>query len=154
MVRMKNLIFLMLGLSFGLGVVVFAFSSPGTDQDPLVSLSYVEKRLDEIKREILGSQSTSDGQAPVFEKLTFKNGTRIAFSDSTEFIVRRGKAVVVDPLNNKIPDLTTGIDLMADEIVPLNHLLFVPAEDGRGLKIAQDSQEFWIMIKGPYIVIE
>jgi hypothetical protein len=148
---MKNIIFLFLGLLLGLGVIAFAISSPGSDQDPLVSLSYVEKRLDELKSELSKSGSVSNTDAAVFEVFNYKSGTRLAFSNSTEFIVRRGVAIVVDPLNNKIPDLTTGVDIGIDEIIPLNHLLLVPQEDGRGLKVKED---IWIMIKGPFVVIE
>ncbi len=145
-------------LIFAIALVV-VFAAPGSAEDPLVSVSYVEDKLDALKTEIIGlleqpddQPETSDGA--VFEALSFANGSQIVFGASTEFIVRRGTATLIDPDANNLPDLTSGVDIVAGEEIPLNHHMLCPRRDGRGLTVADDSAEFWIMIKGDYIVIK
>lgn len=141
---------------------LYLFAQAGSENDPLVTLSYINTRLVEFKNEIMsevkaGSSNNTSGRGnanmAVFEipEGGYPPGTRIAFGASTEFIVRRGVAEVYDKTTNNIPDLTTGVDIKHGEIVPLNHHLMVPREDGRGIVV---KEHIWIMIKGPFVVIE
>ncbi len=160
---MKNKLSLIV-LVFVISLLV-VFAAPGSAEDPLVSVSYVEDKLAELKSEIIelveaNSETVSDDKtndadvSGTFEAFTFPNGSQLVFGASTEFIVRRGTAVLVDPDQNNLPDLTSGIDIVAGEEIPLNHHMLCPRRDGRGLIVAADSAEFWIMIKGEYIVIK
>lgn len=155
----RTILFTLVGL-FLAGALAFAATTPGSDGDPLVSLSYVEKRLTSLKSELVAlieaskppSATNGSGEpAKVFEVYQFKKGNKLTFGKSTEFILRRGNARVLDPLGNRIPDLTSGVDILVGEKVPMNHLMMVPQADGRGFIVEDD---IWVMIKGDFTVVE
>lgn len=100
-----------------LGYSAFAGTDdgPGGSNDPLVTQSYVDQYM----------------QWKVAE---LKTGQVLQCHAGTEFIPRRGQVVVVDSTGNGIPDVTAGADIYAGSAVPLNHLLIVPRDDGRGVK--------------------
>jgi len=100
-----------------LGYSAFAGTDdePGGSNDPLVTQSYVDQYM----------------QWKVAE---LKTGQVLQCHAGTEFIPRRGQAVVVDSTGNGIPDVTAGADIYAGGTAPLNHLLIVPRDDGRGIK--------------------
>lgn len=157
---MKRIILFSLTALILIGALAFAATTPGSDGDPLVSLSYVEKRLTGLKSELVAlieaskSSGTSTGApvpAKVFEVYEYSKGTKLIFGKSAEFILRRGSARVLDPLGNRIPDLTSGVDILVSEQVPLNHLMLVPQADGRGFIVEDD---IWVMIKGDFTVVE
>lgn len=96
-----------------------AESDPGGSGDPLVTQSYVDQYV-QWKVVELGAGQVLKGSA------------------GTEIIVRRGQAVVIDPVGNGIPDITSGVDIYAGSIVPNNHLLIVPRDDGRAVGATSD----------------
>ncbi len=155
----RKMIFIILAIAISLLVV---FAAPGSEDDPLVSVSYLETKLDQLKSELVtmlednqnNQTSPQENSAELFEVLQFEPGTQIVFGASTEFIVRRGTATLIDPDNNNMPDLTSGVDIESDQVIPLNHHMLCPRRDGRGLTVTEDSDPFWIMIKGEYIVIK
>lgn len=139
--------------------IIVVFAAPGSEDDPLVSVSYLDAKLTALKSEIvnlLEDDQTEPAQtvSQQFEVFQFEPGTQVVFGASTEFIIRRGTATLIDPDLNNMPDLTSGVDIEKDQVIPLNHHMLCPRRDGRGLKVADDSDPFWIMIKGDYIVIE
>lgn len=170
---MKKILAMLMATIIVLTIVLYA--TPGDSSDPLVSLSYVREQLNLLRDELTGkidllqtkieenadqstdtTPDTEDGTTadyPVFEIHQFAAGTQITFGQSTEFIVRRGEAIVIDPLDNNIPDLTTGIDIKKGQVVPLNHQLLCPRDDGRGITVSA-GDEFWIMIKGSFTVVQ
>lgn len=96
------------------GVTAFAGNAdPGSSADPLVTQSYVDQYV---------QWTIAD----------MKTGQVFEGKAGTELLLRRGDAVVIDSTGNGIPDLTGGVDLKARERVPLNHLLLIPRDDGRG----------------------
>jgi hypothetical protein len=99
------------------GINAFAGDAdPGGSGDPLVTQSYVDQYVH-------------------WEVADLKAGQVLRGKAGTELIVRRGQAVVVDSSGNGIPDVTAGADIAANNNVPLNHLLIIPREDGRGIKV-------------------
>ncbi|BAF60958.1 MAG: hypothetical protein HPY89_05220 [Pelotomaculum sp.] len=99
-----------------LGYAAFAGDGePGGSGDPLVTQSYVDQYVQWRVAELKSGQVLKGGAG-------------------TEIIVRRGQAAVVDSTGNGIPDLTAGADIYGGSTVPVNHLLLVPREDGRGVK--------------------
>jgi hypothetical protein len=77
------------------------------------------------------------------------NQMLIAYS-GTEIILRGGSAVAVTGENGLV-DVTGGSDIISGMNVPLNHLLVVPATDGRGMRSTSDA---YLMIKGGYYIVE
>ena len=90
-------------------------SEPGGSGDPLVSQSYVDQYVQ-------------------WKVVELEEGQVLKGQAGLELIVRRGQALVVDPVGNGIPDLTSGTDISAGSSVPVNHLLLIPREDGRGIR--------------------
>ncbi len=99
----------------------------------------------------LGSTQTQNVK---FEIIELKAGQHLVIGDSTEMLLRGGKAVAVASSTGAggLVDLTSGsgADIMGGQDVPLNHLLMSPRDDGRGLIVASDTA--WIMVKGTYTV--
>jgi len=90
-------------------------SEPGGSGDPLVTQSYVDQYVQ-------------------WKVVELEKGQVLKGQAGMELIVRRGQALVVDPVGNGIPDLTSGIDISAGSSVPVNHLMLIPREDGRGIR--------------------
>lgn len=152
------------------GVSIAALGEAGTESDPIVSKSYVEKRLGELEKKITDNNkvlmdqqlTTLQGQLAELVKATggtgsaantefklvqFKNGDVITLGDGTQFILRAGLAKAIAGPGGGLSDLTEGKDLKTDQDITTNHLLLVPKNDGRGVRILYDS---WVMIKGTY----
>ena len=110
-------------------VAVFADSAtPGSDNDPLVSKSYVDSKA-------------------TFKAVKLEAGQTLTGDEGTEIIVRSGEFTAIDNGANGISDITSGKDLMTGMQVGTNHLLLVPRKDGRGIYAGTEG---WIMIRGNY----
>lgn len=114
---------------------------PGSEQDPLVSRSYVDARLDAF----LASAESSLKMAVV----EIPAGQSLIGSTGTEIIVRAGNATVIDTELGGLSDVTEGRDLRMGEVAPRNHLLLVPRDDGRGIKAVT---AVTVMVRGVYTV--
>jgi len=112
-----TVVFLLLATALFLVYAAFAGteSEPGGSGDPLVTQSYVDQYVQ-------------------WNVVELKEGQVLKGQAGLELIVRRGQALVVDPVGNGIPDLTSGTDIRAGSAVPVNHLMLIPREDGRGIK--------------------
>ena len=113
------------------------------DRDLIISdlLGYI---YDDLYREPVRAQ---DGVTP-YEAVFIEIGKTLIAESGTEMILRSGGAVAVTGVNG-LCDVTVGADIVDGMNIPLNHLLIVPASDGRGMKFYKDS---WLMIKGAYLV--
>ncbi|MFX4262629.1 hypothetical protein ACOBQJ_10535 [Pelotomaculum propionicicum] len=115
--KIKTIILVLL-IAAGLFMVYTAFagaaSDPGGSGDPLVTQSYVDQYVQ-------------------WKVVELDTGQVLKGYAGTEIIVRRGQAVIIDPVGNGIPDLTAGADIFAGSTVPNNHLLVIPREDGRAV---------------------
>lgn len=162
----KNLVIVLLILAV-LGLAGQLMAS-GTESDPLISKSYLDLRLKELKTEVdqLRSQLSkgssnhhSDnavdevipGGEAAFKPLRLDPGAKIYFKEGTEFIMRVGEASVEDPSGNGLPNLTTGTNMTNGTALPRNNLCLSPREDGRGLSC---HIEVWLLIKGGYTVVQ
>ena len=136
-----------------LATVVLA--EPGTEGDPLVSVSYIENqvipRLEKyIESRILDIRGGNSGVvASVFEVVEVNAGQEIICGAGTELILRMGKASVIATQKGGIADTTSGYDLASGAIMPANHLLVVPVGDGRGIRA---QEKVIVMIKGTYSI--
>jgi len=132
-------------------------ADPGTDDDPLISLSYIEDVLmpkieQYIESKLAGlSQGSTEGgaAADTFKVVEAKEGDEIICSAGAELILRMGKAEIIATEKGGLADTTAGTDLANGTAMPSNHLLIVPVADGRGLKAQTD---IIVMIKGGYSI--
>lgn len=150
---------------------------PGSDSDPLVSKSYVdqqiEKYLGEIESQVVESASISlsdrtdivndvvsqiqdtyayDGNtisATAYVPVKVSKGETIVGGEGTEMILRSGNANANCPGEDAIVDITTGLELWNDKSIERNHMILIPREDGRGVKVTETA---WFMIKGKYTI--
>jgi hypothetical protein len=146
----------------------------GTEDDPLVSKSYVDNKIEQVLTLINGNGTTTststavDKDAIVAEVLEQINsgdltGGSVAVDgytpvsvavdqtiyggEGTELILRAGKGKVVISGEDGIADITTGNELKSGSTVTKNHLLIVPRADDRGVKV---SEAAWFLVKGSY----
>jgi hypothetical protein len=133
------------------------YLNPGTSEDPIVTQSYVEKRNEQLKyyidqkiSEMGGTSSPSNGsqEAATFQVIEVNKGQQVIGKGGTEMILRSGTAKAIASQSGGLSNLTAGKDLQSDENVPLNHLILIPRDDGRGLNITWDKT--FILIKGGY----
>jgi hypothetical protein len=129
-----------------------AFSEPGSEEDPLVSLSYLEKRMEQLKLYIDERLSSigngpQGSQANKLEVVEILSGQSIIGESGTELILRGGKAKIAAGELGGLSDVTSGTDLGMDGSVPPNHLLIIPRDDGRGVYAITDAI---FLVRGAY----
>jgi len=141
---------------------VTASAQPGTPEDPLVSRSYLESRIAQLEAQI-AALSVPSFEAPLevpttpapsvgrelFQVVRAEPGMFLIGGASTEIILRAGEATVVAGANG-LANVTSGIDVMNGQSVQLNHLLIVPQDDGRGLRLHTVS---YLMVKGDFYLL-
>ncbi|MDK2883084.1 MAG: hypothetical protein PWP58_1420 [Bacillota bacterium] len=99
----------------GAGHLRATAAEPGSDADPLVAKSYVDKLV-------------------ALKVLELKAGQTLRAEAGAELVLRAGRAVALTGPQGGLADLTAGRDIQAGEPVPANHLILVPRTDGRGIK--------------------
>jgi len=151
-----------------------AIAQPGTASDPLVTQRYVDELVAGLQAQITALQnqinsgggqgsgfSAGDRAALVDEILDATAGRVVPFTPlfvpagssliaeaGVELILRSGSAnVIAGP--NGLTDVTAGLDIGNGQAVSRNHLLLVPATDGRGIYTVTD---VWLMIKGGFTI--
>lgn len=150
-VKIKKVLLGIGAISILLGGTI-VFSETGSEKDPLVSLSYLEKTIDNLKKDIdkklsnVGNNeenNISNGlevvEVPVGQSIIGENGT--------EIILRGGKGKIIAGELGGLSDVTDGRDLKMDDLVPANHLLIVPRNDGRGVYAITDAI---FLVRGEY----
>jgi len=153
-----------------------AIAQPGTSTDPLVTRRYVDEQIAQLQAQITALEGQITGPTQVTHSLTQEvkdaiiadilqqvdvsqvipftplfvpQGSRLVTSAGVEFILRAGAANVVAGANGLV-DITAGKDIANGQPISTNHLMLVPASDGRGLHFLADS---WLMIKGGFIIV-
>ncbi len=88
----------------------------------------------------------------MFVALELTEGQKLMTGASAEIILRGGNAKAIGGDGGGLSDITsgTGADINTNQEVPLNHLLLVSRDDGRGIKIV--SKKAWVLVKGPYTI--
>lgn len=164
---------LIFGGGFGLGSMIVSNADglldpnqPGSVNDPLVTKSYVDQQVAEAVKNEMSKQSLSkeeirkiidefkadlEGQASrELVVVELNPGETLIASEGTEFIVRNGKAVAIGKKDG-IPDITDGDSIADGEVIPLNHLLLFPRDDGRGIQPHPDQKDtIFVMVRGEY----
>ena len=152
--KKRNIAFAVIvsALIIAIGCIVVGYAAdttPGTAADPVVTKSYVDKAVADLKTELKNSASSASGTAAEAQwEVVFAEAEKsIIGGQGTEMILRSGNAVAVHDGENGLSDLTGGADIMRGTKIGLNHLLLIPRADGRGIKITADA---YVMILGSY----
>lgn len=151
-------------------IVMAGDIAPGSQQDPLVTQSYVEQRNEQLKYyfeqklaefnsllqqandRITALANSSEGTQPggtqaALEVVSVPAGKTLTGYAGTEFVLRGGKATAVQSQLGGLADLTGARDIGQGQIIPDNHLLLIPRSDGRGVRAETDCI---ILVKGRY----
>lgn len=165
----KNRWFLrMLGLMLVSAMLMTAALAvePGTEQDPLVTLSYlkevfmkdilteVDEKIDQRNAQIvqeLGGQM-SGGEAETmdtFAVVTLTKGQVLTGDIGCEVMLRIGTASCVAPSNPGLIDETSAETLSNGKALVINHLYMMTIE-GRGVKATADVTK--LMVRGTYTI--
>lgn len=144
-------------LSAALMVVAGALSgfAAGTESDPLVTLSFLNKTVEELKTYVDGkisgggSEPTEDGVYEKFKLITIPEKSSFIAEEGTEFILRQGGGKIIGTALGGLSNVTEAIDLQDGSALPANSLLIVPRSDGRGFTADSDTL---ILVKGAYTV--
>lgn len=174
----KNCVLITLAVLAATFIIVdissISFGQPGSSDDPLVTYSFVEKRIEQLKYYIdekLGTNNNSEIQRLIQENETIKKqlaqlstnssgvgleivelsaGQRLICGAGTEIILRSGSARAIVSELGGLSDITSGKDLASNEPISLNHLIIIPRNDGRGAYV--DGKFAIFMVRGYYEV--
>lgn len=153
---------------------VCAYAYDGT-QDPLISLSYLLKfkqesvdpeisalnaRIAELESKLnaalAGGVVTSSVQTPTvaspeaeYTVVQVNAGTTVLAASPCDIMLRAGTAVAVSPhAAQGLSDYTDGAELLDGQPLTVNHMILIPRDDGRGIRITSDTA--YIIIRGRY----
>jgi hypothetical protein len=168
---------LMISVYFNITAAAEATPEPGSDQDPIVSKSYVDssiaayaQELDSVRSQnanllnrislqeqtIKALQSELDklkstggvsSTAKGFEAVTVKAGQTLLTGSGTELVLRSGKAAVIKGTKGSLMDVNTAKELASGAALAINHLNLSTFEDGQGLKA---TTQCVLMVRGSY----
>lgn len=113
---------------------------PGSENDPVVTKSYVDAQIAAL---------SNDGGGSVFQPVSLDAGDKLIGGEGTELILRSGEAKAITNGANGVSDLTSGKDLTQGATISQNHLLLIPRADGRGISAVTGA---WVLIKGSYTI--
>ena len=134
-------------LAAGLAGGVLQGAGPGGADDPLVSRSYLDLRLIELRQSIgTGQPAQNATYIPVFVPA----GQILLAGEGAEIILRSGIATAHVPGPDGIVNVTSGVDMPAGAVVSANNLLIVPRADGRGILAVTDT---WFIVKGQHSIV-
>lgn len=152
---MKNKIKKSVALASGVVIILgsaMVFSEPGSVDDPLVTLSFVNRQVEEIKEYINAKLSNSSGgSSSELVVVNLESGQYLIGKAGTEIILRSGKSTAYGVAVDKgLSDVTDGKDIDNEEnYLPANHLLIIPRNDDRGAYAVTDSI---FLVRGTYEV--
>lgn len=139
--------FIALGAALVLLGSSVAFSEPGSESDPLVTLSYVNNKISEIKSYIDNKMESKSSSTYELKILELNKGQFLIAKAGTEIILRGGKGTAIVSELGGLQDITEGVDLGQGVDIPAYHLLLVPRNDGRGVYCTTDAI---FMVRGDY----
>ena len=148
--KIKKSIIIVSGAIVLMGSAI-AFSEPGSIEDPLVTLSYVNNKIDQIKEyiDVKVANMKDSGSSNQLEVVELKEGQSLMGKSGTEIILRGGKSTAYGVQVDKgLTDVTDGKDIDDEaNYLPANHLLIIPRDDGRGAYAVTDSI---FLVRGDY----
>ncbi|SHE75358.1 hypothetical protein SAMN02745195_01084 [Thermoanaerobacter uzonensis DSM 18761] len=119
---------------------------PGSQQDPLVSKSYVDSQYNQVKAYVDDKLKEVNAGAS-YEVIELNAGEVLTMEGGTQAIVRIANSAVIVTKTDGVADLTAGTNLKNNDIIPANHLLLFPRCDGRGIKATKHT---YIAVMGKY----
>ena len=158
-------VLVVLVLSGLLSMTVTVASGVGTDNDPLVTLSYLKetftkdilKQVDEkiaarnnqLAQQVGGQVGTGAQTASEFTVVTLSNGQVLTGDIGCEVLLRVGTAICVSPSAPGLIDESNAAVLNNSGALAQNHLYMMTIE-GRGVKATAATTK--LMVRGSYTI--
>lgn len=142
-------------LSGLLSLTVTAASGAGTEDDPLVTLSYLKETfLNDMMKKVDEKIAARTGQAgdsssATFSVVTLSKGQVLTGDIGCEVLLRVGTAVCVSPSSPGLIDETGASTLNNGSALVQNHLYMMTIE-GRGVKATAATTK--LMVRGGYSI--
>ena len=116
----------------------------GSEDDPLISLSYIQNVLMPYIDEV-----AAGGASQEFTVVELNDGQKLIAHGGSEIILRSGTAVISIPkgASGGFTDVTAGADVVNGDKAEANHLLICPRSDGRKLKA---NSKVYLMVRGSW----
>lgn len=140
----------------GLLSLTAAASSAGTEDDPLVTLSYLKETfLSDIMKKVDEKIAARTGQtgggdaASTFAVVTLTKGQTLTGDIGCEVLLRVGTAVCVSPSSPGLIDETSASALNNNGALVQNHLYMMTIE-GRGVKATAATTK--LLVRGTYSI--
>lgn len=126
-----------------------AIPSFANGEDPLISLSYLNQRLEAIEAKIKegGQRSGTGATSSALELVNLEAGDELIVAQGTQMILRSGSCSVIASELGGLSDITDGVDLKQGTLAPANHMFIAPRSDGRGLSAEKKAI---VMVSGSY----
>lgn len=142
----KKILCIAFALVFVIGAAstIHIIASPGSGDDPLITLSYIEEVLMPNIRQTISEQSPNS-----FKVVEVSAGQRLTCEAGTELVLRMGSGTVFATEKGGIANVTAGYDLQNGSSVPSNAHLIVPVGDGRGISATSN---IIVLVKGSYSI--
>lgn len=155
----------LLVLTGALSMTVTLAAEPGSNQDPLVTLSYLNEtfmdsimqkvdqkiavRNSQIAQQLGGQISGTSGTAASFTVVTLSSGQILTGDIGCEVMLRVGTASCVSPSSPGLIDETSATTLNNGGALVQNHLYMMTIE-GRGVKATAATTK--LLVRGSYTV--
>ncbi|MBQ9411938.1 MAG: hypothetical protein IJU29_02440 [Oscillospiraceae bacterium] len=135
--RLRSVLLTAAGL-LALAAAVYAVTGYGTEDDPLITKSYldqvVQPQLERELEEELASALSAAADGGVFTLVTLEAGQTLSAPAGTELLLRSGEAGASSPDSalRVLADATSGSSLDSGDALTADHL-YVVAADGAGI---------------------
>ncbi|MCL2855151.1 MAG: hypothetical protein FWE21_05980 [Defluviitaleaceae bacterium] len=121
-------------------------TNPGSQQDPLVTRSYVNQAIHRALQDFEPSSSSGIAFSPVHVTA----GHVILGEEGSVIILRSGAATAHVPGTDGIVNTSMGVDMFHGYQIITNHYLIIPRDDGRGVHAATDA---WFLVQGGFQIV-
>ncbi len=144
-----------------LSMSVALAADPGSEKDPLVTLSYLQDTflqevMDRVDQKIaernrqLGGQSGGSGAADTFHVVTLSSGQTLQGAIGCEVMLRVGSAVCVSSSAPGLIDESSASTLNHGGALVQNHLYMMTIE-GRGVRASSATTK--LLVRGSYTIL-
>lgn len=135
---------------------VYAASSYGSQEDPLITKSYldavVRPELENTLRETLENAAGElRGATGSFTPVTLSEGQILTGGAGTEFLLRSGRASAALEDDAVLVDTTDAAELSGSQALKANHLYMVPAAGGA---VSAREDDTLVLVNGFYTLDE
>jgi len=153
---MKNKIILMFQIFiFSIAVVITVYAADQESNDnSTATKSYVDDKITQLLQTLesggtinvtSSSGKAEGGYVPVHVGV----GQKLVGEEGTEAILRVGRSFAVVPGEESLIDVTSGTELSDKGELKKNHVIIIPRNDGRGVRVVEDA---WFLVKGGYTI--